>query len=164
MKRYFLLSFVILSFVFTACSGDDSSSNEDSFDPDEIANVNNGEEVDFSQYENVWIPENGSDEGMSGIVNIAWTLYGENDICGELFITDSNFAGGRYKLNTPYYVYCVNGTEYYAGTFNLYKKTSNFYVKTIVDKKLNDNNEWVQIQVKEKTRNYIVKDGKLIFN
>ena len=160
MKRYFLLPLAILSFTFIACSGDDSSPNEDSFDPDGIATVNNGGGVDFSQYENVWIPENGSDEGLSGIVNIAWTLYGNENICGKLFITDDNWK--RYNLTPPFYVYCINGEEYYAGTFKIFKKNNAYYVTTKINKKgISDG--WESVQEVSETHKYFVYNSQLVF-
>ena len=146
-----------------SCSSEDEASENNIFDPDGIAHVNNGEDFNFEEYEKVWTPENGSEEEVSGIVNVPWTLFDGDDIYSRCFVTDKNFANGRYKLQTPYYIYCINGTEWYAGTFNLYKKANGFYIQTVIDKKLNQNLSWESIQKEEKLYRYTVFSEKLIF-
>ncbi|GEM_PF-5903252 len=166
MKRYFLLPLVILSFVFTACSNDASSSNEDSFDPDGIANVNNGEGVDFSQYENVL--EGTVEDSLlvpDGIVNISWS--DDNRI--YFFVDSDREEKWRYTalLSTPYFILMNDirgGHEMYAGTFSLERSGNNFYITIITNKKCNSTGDgWDNIEEKKETHQYIVGNSKLVF-
>lgn len=143
MKRHFLLPLVILSFVFTACSVDDTPSNEDSFDPDGIANVNNGGGVDFSQYENVWeyaadVSSEDENEFMTnGIVNSPYIRTVNNQQEYILLVTKDckfnyRFVNDEYP---SYFHWNMETGEIELGTFSLYKdKLGNFCIKIIIDK------------------------------
>ena len=161
MRKIFRNALFLLCVLALAACSDDGGSG--SFDPDGIAHMENGIGVDFSRYDEVWVPENGSEGRAEGIVNVAWTLYGD-DVCrARMFITDSGFAGGRYNLETPYYIYCEDGTDYYAGSFSLYRRGGSFVIRTEIHSRLNDNDEWVAFTGIKEERSYLVCDNKLVF-
>lgn len=173
-KLTFVFSTIILIFsLFVSCKvneGDMSQDIENStlikIDPDRIANVNNGEKVDFSQYENVW--EGTVEDSLfvpNGIVNISWTTDNQS----YFFVDSDKEEKWRYTalLSTPYFIF-MNHTqdnhETYAGTFSLKKQGDIFYITIITNKKCNSTGDgWDNIEEKKETHQYIVGNSKLVF-
>lgn len=148
------LRFIALVFLCAFLFGcGENSEGSGSFDPDNIAHVNNGDGVDFSEYDEVWEYQpdvSNTDYVISGIADSCWGKQGDGKDEHLYFVTEENPKNYRF-VNNEFPSFCYYDMENQIirlGTFSLYKEGSNFCVRIKINKTKDAEANFVDIEEK----------------